>query len=228
MLTGVILHHYAKVKVAVKTYPDTLVCRKERTMGDLKKTVKSLEQRGHVVRVFPTGKEAADYLVGEIRNTEVGIGGCMTAEQIGLYEKLSEKNVVYWHWRSQDPDIRKKENEAPVFITGCNAISEDGEILNIDGSGNRLAGQVFGNKKVYFISGINKICHDFDSALFRARNVASVTNAARFDIKTPCKLDGQCHNCLSKDRICNALLVIWGPMIGMETEVILIEEDLGY
>lgn len=197
-------------------------------MSNLEKTVKALEGRGHTVKVFPTGKDAAAYLAGAIRNTEVGIGGCMTAEQIGLYEILSETNTVHWHWRSKEADVRQKENEAPVFITGCNAISEDGEILNIDGTGNRLAGQVFGNKKVYFLSGTNKICPDFTSALTRARNIAAATNAARFEIKTPCKLDGKCHDCRAKDRICNALLVVWGPMIGMETEVILIEEELGY
>ena len=195
---------------------------------NLEKTVKQLELRGHKVSVFASKEEALQYLASEIRDTEVGIGGCMTAEQMGLYEKLSENNTVYWHWRSKEADVRKKENDAPIFITGCNAISEDGQILNIDGTGNRLAGQVFGNKKVYFVSGTNKICPDFDSALFRARNVAAATNAGRFPVNTPCKIDGKCHDCRAADRICNALLVIWGPMIGMKTEVILIEEDLGY
>ncbi len=195
---------------------------------NLEKTVKQLELRGHAVKVFSTGDEAAEYLVSQIQNTEVGIGGCMTAEQLGLYERLSEKNTVFWHWRSKDSDIRQKENMAPVFITGCNAITEDGQILNIDGAGNRLAGQVFGNKKVYFIAGTNKICCDFESALIRARNTAAVTNAKRFDINTPCKVDGKCHDCRAKDRICNALLVIWGPLMGMTTEVVLIDQPLGY
>ena len=195
---------------------------------DLEKTVKQLELRGHSVKVFPNGEKAREYLAAEIHDTVVGIGGCMTAEQLGLYEKLSENNTVYWHWRSKDVDVRPMENDAPVFITGCNAISEDGEIFNIDGTGNRLAGQVYGKKKVYFIAGVNKICPDFDSALSRARNVAAVTNARRFDFMPPCKIDGKCHDCRSKDRICRALLVIWAPMFGMETEVILIEEELGY
>ena len=195
---------------------------------DLEKCVKQLTLRGHKVSVFDTKEEAKEYLTSNLKDTEIGIGGCMTAEQMGLYEGLSENNKVYWHWKSADPDIRAKANAAPVYITGINALTQDGQILNIDGMGNRLAGQVYGNKKVYFISGTNKICDDFDSALSRARNVAAVTNSKRFTYETPCKADGKCHDCRVKDRICNALLVIWGPMFGMETEVILIKEELGY
>lgn len=75
---------------------------------------------------------------------------------------------------------------------------------------------------------MNKLCDDFDSALYRARNVAATQNATRFDVKTPCKIDGKCHDCRSPQRICNALLVLWGPMMEMESvEVVLINEELG-
>ena len=116
---------------------------------------------------------------------------------------------------------------ADSYITGANAISEDGEILNIDGRGNRLSAQLFGHKKVYIVSGVNKLCPNFDSALYRARNTAAVENCKRFDNNTPCKLDGKCHDCRSKERICNALVVLWGPMMGMSAEVVLIDEELG-
>ena len=194
---------------------------------DLEKTVENLKNRGFGVTCFSTGKEAAEYLCSSIKGVTVGIGGCKTADQLGLYEKLSENNTVYWHWKSSDPDVRQNENSAEIFICSANAVSENGELLNIDGMGNRIAGQVFGHKKVYIVIGTNKICPDFDSALFRARNVAAIQNAARFGKKTPCQIDGKCHDCRSKERICSALTVQWTPMMGMETEVVIIDEELG-
>ena len=86
-------------------------------------------------------------------------------------------------------------------------LKKENEQLNSDGRGNRLAGQVFGNKKLYIVAGTNKICLDFTSALERARNVAAVQNCKRFEAKTPCKIDDKCHDCRSADRICRALLV---------------------
>ena len=196
---------------------------------NIDKTLSNLEKRGYSVRFFPTAAEAAEYLSAEIQNKSVGIGGCMTAKQMGLYERLSEKNEVYWHWVTPGPETIEKANAAEVYITGANAITEDGEILNIDGRGNRLAAQVYGDKKLYIIAGTNKICPDFNSALDRARNVAAPINCRRFDAyNNPCKADGKCHDCHSATRICNALLVLWAPMMGMDSEVILIGEVLGY
>ena len=194
---------------------------------NIEKAIKNFELRGYSVRHFATGAEAADYLAGQVQDTTVGIGGCKTADQLGLYERLSEHNQVFWHWREPGMETLQKANAAAVYITGANAMSEDGEILNIDGRGNRLAGQVFGNKKLYVVAGVNKLCPDFASALERARNVAAVQNCRRFEAKTPCKLDDRCHDCRVADRICRALLVLWGPVMGMEAEVILIDEELG-
>ena len=140
---------------------------------DLEKTVRNLKARHFLVSCFASGKEAVDYLKTQINETTVGIGRCKTADQLGLYDVLSENNQVFWHWRSPGMDTLKQANAADVYITGANAISEDGEILNIDGRGNRLAGQVFGNKRVFIIAGTNKICPDFESALSRAHNIAT-------------------------------------------------------
>ena len=194
---------------------------------DMEKTIRNLELRGFAVQHFATGAEAADYLCAQIQNTTVGIGGCKTADQLGLYEKLSERNTVYWHWREPGWETLDKANHAAVYITSANAMTEDGQILNIDGRGNRLAGQVFGQKKVYYVVGSNKICPDFESALYRARNTAAVENCKRFPNKPPCQTDDQCHDCRSPERICRALLVTWMPMMDMETEVILIDEAYG-
>ncbi len=192
------------------------------------KTIKNLELRGYKVSHFATGAEAAAYLDGAIRGTTVGIGGSMTVQQLGLYEKLAENNEVFWHWKTPGAETLEKANHAAVYLTSVNAMTEGGELLNIDGRGNRLAGQVYGNKKVYFLVGANKVCPDFDAALFRAHNTAAVQNCKRFPNKPPCQLDDKCHDCRSADRICRALLVLWAPMMGMECEVVLIDEALGY
>lgn len=196
---------------------------------NIEKTIKNLKLRGFEVSFFENKEAASDYLLSQIKNTTVGIGGCLTADQMGLYEKLIEAgNDVAWHWRTPGWEALEKENAAEVFISSANAIAETGEILNIDGRGNRLAGLVFGKKRVYIIAGTNKLCPDFDSALSRARNTAAVKNVMRFPNETPCKIDGKCHDCRVPDRVCNALMVLWGPMMDMEkVEVILIDEELG-
>ena len=196
---------------------------------NIEKTIKNLKLRGFEVSFFENKEAASDYLLSQIKNTTVGIGGCLTVDQMGLYEKLCEAgNDVAWHWRTPGWETLEKENAAEVFISSANAIAETGEILNIDGRGNRLAGLVFGKKRVYIIAGTNKLCPDFDSALSRARNTAAVKNVMRFPNETPCKIDGKCHDCRVPDRVCNALMVLWGPMMDMEkVEVILIDEELG-
>lgn len=196
---------------------------------NLEKTIKQLKIRGFNVSHFATGAEAAEYLCAQIENTEVGIGGCQTAKEIGLYEKLSEKNTVHWHWINPGFETIGKANAAPVYICSANALTEDGQILNIDGNGNRLAATSFGpDKKIYFIVGKNKICPDFESALERARQTAAVRNIKRFDVKTPCKVDDKCHDCHGGDCMCRGLLVLWGPMRFTTTEVVLIDEELGF
>lgn len=194
---------------------------------DIQKTIRNLESRGFKVSHFPCSADAARHIAEETQGRTVGIGGSKTIEAMGLYELLSEHNTVYWHWRTPGRDTLKSAALTDVYLSSANAISEDGEIFNIDGTGNRLAATLFGHEKVWIVAGVNKLAPDFDSALFRARNVAAVQNCARFGKKTPCQTDGRCHDCKSPERICHALTVLWGPMAGMETEVVLIDEELG-
>lgn len=195
---------------------------------DITRTIESLKNRGFAVSYFETGAEAADYVCAQVKDSTAAFGGSKTLETLGLFDKLAKNNTVYWHWVEAGRETLIKALTADYFFSSANAISADGQILNIDGRGNRVAATLFGHKKVFIIAGTNKICPDYDSALYRARNVAAVTNAGRFDVKTPCKLDGKCHDCRAKDRICSALTVLWAPMMDMETEVILINETLGY
>lgn len=196
-------------------------------MADFTKVEQALRQRGYTVHIFETGAEAADYLNGAIDGVSVGIGGSVTVQQLGLYDRLAQHNQVYWHWQG-GPEQRAKAAEADVYLTSANGLAETGEILNIDGAGNRVASTLYGHKKVYFVIGANKLAPTRDEALWRARNIAAPRNAQRLGKKTPCAVKGdKCYDCKSPDRICRGLVELWGPMMGMETEVILIGEDLG-
>ena len=192
---------------------------------------KNLEARGFSVKTFATGEEAAEYLDRMIDGKSVGFGGSLTLQQIGLYEKLASHNQMYWHQVAAPEEketVRAAELTAQIFCSSANGLSEDGQILNIDGIGNRVAATLFGHEKVYFVIGRNKLCPTYEEALWRARNIAAPKNAQRLGMKTPCAVKGdRCYDCKSPDRICRGLVVLWGPMMGMETEVILVDEDLG-
>ena len=193
---------------------------------------KRLEDNGFTVSVFGTGTEAADYLANSVKGMSVGLGGSMTLKEMGVEEKLKANNTVYWHWNSTtDPkESLRQAMTTDVYLLSANAIAEDtGEILNIDGTGNRVSSSLFGHKKVYFVAGKNKISPDYESALFRLRNVVSPKNAQRLGAKTPCAVNAdKCYNCDSPGRICNALVVFYKKIRSMDAEVILINEDLGY
>ena len=188
---------------------------------------KNLEARGFSVRTFATAAEAAAYLNEAIDGKTVGFGGSVTLQDMGLYELLGSHNEVHWHWVNGQEE-RKTAMGTQVYLSSANGLAETGEIINIDGSGNRVASTLYGHEKVYLVIGRNKLAPTYDEALWRARNIASPKNAQRLGRKTPCAVKGdRCYDCKSPDRICRGLVVLWGAMMGMETEVILVDEDLG-
>lgn len=193
----------------------------------------NLKKLGYQVSVFDTKEQAADYLCGEIKDTTVGFGGSITLRDMGLYDRLQETNKVAWHMypaEGQNKDeLRMLARNTDVYLTSANGLAETGEIINIDGAGNRVSESIFGHKKVYFVIGKNKLAEDYDKALWRARNIAGPKNAQRLGRKTPCAAKGdRCYNCSSPDRICKVLSVFWGAPMGADCEVVLIKEDLGY
>ena len=188
---------------------------------------KNLEARGFSVRTFATAAEAAAYLNEAIDGKTVGFGGSVTLQDMGLYELLGSHNEVHWHWVNGQEE-RKTAMGTQVYLSSANGLAETGEIINIDGGGNRVASTLYGHEKVYLVIGRNKLAPTYDEALWRARNIASPKNAQRLGRKTPCAVKGdRCYDCKSPDRICRGLVVLWGAMMGMETEVILVDEDLG-
>lgn len=193
----------------------------------------NLEKLGYQVSCFETAGEAAEYMDAQIDQKTVGFGGSVTLDQMGLYEKLAAHNKVSWHWRipegKTDRDMRVEANAAEVYISSVNGLAETGEIINIDGNCNRVASIFYGHEKVFLVAGENKIEKDYDSALYRARNVASPLNAKRLGAKTPCALNGdRCYDCKSPARICRGLSVLWEKPMSGEFEVILIHEKLGF
>ena len=197
------------------------------------KVAENLKKLGYQVSVFDTKEQAADYLCGEIKDTTVGFGGSLTLRDMGLYDRLQETNKVAWHMypaEGQNKDeLRMLARNTDVYLTSANGLAETGEIINIDGAGNRVSESIFGHKKVYFVIGKNKLAEDYDKALWRARNIAGPKNAQRLNRKTPCAAKGdRCYNCSSPDRICKVLSVFWGAPMGADCEVVLIKEDLGY
>ena len=191
-----------------------------------------LEKRGYQVSCFATAKEAADYLNREIDGVSVGFGGSVTAEDMGLYESLGTHNQVVSHWHPAEgttaDEMRMQAMTTDVYICSSNALSKTGELVNIDGTGNRLASLLFGHKKVYYVIGKNKLADTLEDAIFRARNVASPKNALRLKRKTPCAVTGSCQDCKSPDRMCRGMLILWEKMTSCEAEVVLIDEELGY
>ena len=197
------------------------------------KVAENLKKLGYQVSVFDTKEQAADYLCGQIKDTTVGFGGSITLRNMGLYDRLQETNKVAWHMypaEGQNKDeLRMLARNTDVYLTSANGLAETGEIINIDGAGNRVSESIFGHKKVYFVIGKNKLAEDYDKALWRARNIAGPKNAQRLGRKTPCAAKGdRCYNCSSPDRICKVLSVFWGAPMGADCEVVLIKEDLGY
>lgn len=193
----------------------------------------NLERLGYQVSEFDTKEAAAKYLDGRIDDKSVGFGGSMTLKEMGLYDTLKTHNQVLWHWnvpegRSGD-EILKDAQTADIYISSVNGIAQTGEIINIDGNCNRVAGMMFGHDKVYLVAGENKIADDYEQALYRARNIAAPLNAKRLGKKTPCAVNGdRCYNCTSPERICRGLSVFWTKPSGREYEIILIHESLGY
>lgn len=195
------------------------------------KTIENLRRGGFAARYFETPEEAAAYLCAQLHGKTIGFGGSVTLDQMGLYERLSEGNTVFWHWKQPAAEARENAARAQVYLTSANAVAETGEIVNIDGTGNRLASMLYGHEALYIVAGVNKLAPDLDAAIFRARNIASPRNARRLGCRTPCALAEpmRCHDCRSPGRICGGLCVLARPMGGIgRTEVLLIGETLGY
>ena len=196
-----------------------------------KKVIEGLRSRNMEADFAETKEEALEKALALIpEGSSISMGGSMSVHAIGLSEALKNGNYDFID-RDAYEDKRKAmllAYDADFFLSSCNAITEDGVMVNIDGNANRVSAIAQGPKHVLFIVGMNKVCKDVDHAMKRARNVASPINAQRFGLKTPCTQTGSCMNCKSADTICCQFLITRYSRHAGRIHVILVNEDLGY
>ena len=195
------------------------------------KVIKGLESRNMSGYYAPDREAALKLALSLIPAGSVAtMGGGMSVHEIGLVEALRNGDYTFID-RDATADKRAAmlaAYDADVFLASCNAITEDGVLVNIDGNANRVSAIAQGPKKVLFIVGMNKVCSDVDSALKRARNVAAPTNAQRFGLSTPCAKTGACLNCKSPDTICCQFLITRFSRHKDRIHVILVNDTLGF
>jgi len=196
-----------------------------------RKVIQGLKSRNMTGYYAATKEEALSQALALIpEGSSVTMGGAMSAHEIGLVAALKAGN---YNFIDRDAMADKRAAmlaayDADVFLAGANAMTDDGEIVNIDGNANRVSAIAQGPKKVLFIVGMNKICGDLDSAMKRARNVAAPINAQRFGLNTPCAKTGACMNCKSPDTICCQFLITRFSRHADRIHVILVNDSLGF
>ncbi len=199
---------------------------------DYEALVKALKSRRFLPEVFDTAQEAKDAALRIIGSKSVGIGGSATVRDLGLAETLQANgNEVYWHWlaaKEAKQAARDKALAADVYMCSSNALTADGRLVNIDGTGNRAAGLIYGPHEVVVILGKNKIAGSLDEAIERIKRDACPQNARRLGLDTPCAKTGQCYDCRTEARMCNVTFILEAPTRPVNAfHVLIVKEDLG-
>jgi NADPH:quinone reductase-like Zn-dependent oxidoreductase len=196
--------------------------------------VKELKAKGYEAVYVPTKEKALEEVLKLIpENVSVGVPGTVTVRDIGAMEKLAERGCkISHHWiPALSPEERTQvlldEYNAEYFLTSANALTRDGKIVSIDGTGNRVSAMAWGLSTLIFVVGINKVVANLDEAIARAKSAAQ-PNTLRLNGNTPCVQTGYCVDCNSPARTCRALLILERPTMGRKSHVILVGEDLGY
>ena len=207
---------------------ENIVKRNEKLAQKVIKGLNSRNMSGYYASSAEEAKKIALELIPE--GSTVTMGGGMSVHEIGLVEALKAGNYNFLD-RDAAEDKRAAmlaAYDADYFLSSCNAITEDGILVNIDGNSNRVSAIAQGPKKVLFIVGMNKVCNDVDGAVKRARNVAAPINAQRFGLDTPCSKTGSCMNCKSPDTICCQFLITRFSRHADRIHVILVNDSLGF
>lgn len=196
--------------------------------------IKNLDKRGMEGYYVDNAEEALNMALRFVTpGSSVSWGGSMTIADMGLIPALKASDCVVLDRTVPKTDAEKREffgkvNMCDYYFMSSNAITMDGELLNIDGIGNRVASLIFGPANVIIIAGMNKVVDNIESAVDRARNIAAPINTQRLDKKTPCTQTGRCMDCMSPDCICNQFVVTRRSMPAGRIKVILVGEELGY
>lgn len=196
--------------------------------------VKNLKSRHFDAYYCSTKEEALAQALALIpKGASIGWGGCRTAQQIGLMDAIHNGDYRLFDRDAAATDqervaLMKQSLTADVFLTGANALSMDGQMVNIDGNGNRVAAIVYGPDSVIVLAGMNKVMDTVEAAFDRAKTVAAPMNNMRFDNENPCKFTGQCSHCKSVTCICNQYLITRHCRPVGRIKFVLVGEDLGF
>lgn len=195
--------------------------------------VKNLQNRHFEAYYCPDKASALEKALELIpKGASVGWGGAMSCSQIGLLDALRQGEYqVFDRERSKTPEEREQIVQkcltADVFLTGANGLSLDGQMVNIDGTGNRIAAIIYGPKKVLVVAGMNKVMDNLEAAVQRARTIAAPMNQQRFLLNNPCTVTGTCADCKSETCICNQILITRHCRPAGRIQFIIVGEDLG-
>jgi L-lactate utilization protein LutB len=200
----------------------------------LARVVRNLQSRNIQAVAAADLDEAQSWILDKIpRGASIGFGNSETLKAIGLSRLLTERGDSVFdkttaNDREESARLKRLALTADWFIAGANAVSHDGHIVNIDHSGNRVAGLLYGPRRVVLLIGRNKIVPTLEDAIHRARNVAAPQNARRAGMSPPCVELGRCVDCRSEQRVCNSLVVIEGQADPERMYVVLVNEELGF
>jgi len=200
----------------------------------LKKLAENFKLRNIEVTCFKTLCEAKQHILGLVpADSTVGIGHSATLQSMNLTSSLvSRRNIVYdkelAETKEESRALKKKALVADWYITGSNAVSVDGRIVNVDHSGNRAAAIIFGPDKVIIVVGKNKLVDTLEEAIKRVKNVASPLNAKRAGFNPPCVALNKCVDCVSKERVCNSLSIIEGQTDSNRIKLFIVDEECGF
>lgn len=197
--------------------------------------VANLKKHGFEAHFVHDREQARALILDLVRDCEsFGLAGSDTTRALGLAEALKERGkVVYDHWqeglsKEEDHDIRLRQGRSDGFLCSANAISLTGEIVNVDGIGNRTSGMAFGPKKVVVVAGMNKVAPDLNAALARVKEIAGPMRAKSLRMETPCAETGVCNDCNAPQRICRITTILHRKPFQTEVHVVLIKEALGF
>ncbi|MDZ7698881.1 MAG: lactate utilization protein [Deltaproteobacteria bacterium] len=183
----------------------------------------------------PGIREARDLILGKISGyATFGFAGSDTTRSLGVLEALKEQGkTIHDHWQEglfmeEDLEIRLNQGRCDCFLCSANAVSMTGEIVNVDGVGNRTSAMAFGPKHVVVVAGMNKVTHDTESAIRRVKEIAGPMRARSLNMDTPCAKTGRCSDCNAPQRICRITTILHRKPMMTDVSVILINEALGF
>jgi L-lactate utilization protein LutB len=199
------------------------------------KCVKNLKKHGFDAHFLPSEEEAQKKILGMISDfASFGFGGSDTTRALGLVENLKGMDkIIHDHWqkglsKDEDLEVRLNQGRCDCFICSANAIAATGEVVNVDGIGNRTAAMTFGPAKVVLVAGMNKVTQDLESAVNRVRDVAGPMRAKSLNMETPCAETGICSDCNAPQRICRVTTILHRKPMLTDMSIILINQSLGF